>query len=209
VVGQPQALTRIAHGAAAVAVVVALSTALMVTQPAEAQEAPFQPQGSCRDGVPHGAYELHGPRGQLRVAGAFSNGKRTGSFLFWSSNGSRLAQMPFEGDVLSGTLALWYLPGGGVKEARPKLEAAYVKGRLTGPKRSWYPNGSLRTEFQYDNGALTSARAFNETGRALSEGQARALAARDEATDRDYFASLDAIVRRNLPRCTGDRREHA
>ena len=191
--------------------VAGLAAAIAITlSPAQsAQAQAMQAQGSCRDGLPHGAYELHGPSGQLRVAGAFSRGQRTGSFLFWSSSGARLAQLPFEAGELSGTLALWYMPGPGGAAARPKLEAVYARGRLAGLKRSWFPNGALRAELAYDNGVLTGARAFDEAGRAMREQDARALATRDEAADRDYLASLDDIVRQNLPRCTGDRREHA
>ena len=45
--------------------------------------------GSCRDGQPHGRYELRDRRGKLRVAGAFNRGRRTGSFIFWTAAGSR------------------------------------------------------------------------------------------------------------------------
>ncbi len=158
-------------------------------------------EGSCRDGLPHGAYELKGAGGQVRVVGAFSKGRRTGSFLFWSSAGARIAQLPFDDDALSGTLALWYaLPGRGGEPVR-KLEAVYAQGRLSGLKRSWYPDGRLRAEFRYEGGVLTDARAFTESGKAMPDADARAMADRDLRTDDAYFASLDATVRANLPRC--------
>ena len=158
-------------------------------------------EGSCRDGLPHGAYELKGAGGQVRVVGAFSKGRRTGSFLFWSSAGARIAQLPYDDDVLSGTLALWYAtPGRGGEPVR-KLEAVYAQGRLSGLKRSWHPDGRLRAEFRYDQGALTGARAFTESGKAMPDADARAMAERDMRADDAYFASLDATVRANLPRC--------
>jgi antitoxin component YwqK of YwqJK toxin-antitoxin module len=158
-------------------------------------------EGSCRDGLAHGAYELKGAGGQVRVVGAFSKGRRTGSFLFWSSAGVRIAQLPYDDDVLSGTLALWYaMPGRGGEPVR-KLEAVYARGRLAGLKRSWYPDGRLRAEFRYDRGALASARAFTEAGKTMPDADARAMADRDQRTDDAYFASLDAMVRANLPRC--------
>ena len=156
--------------------------------------------GNCRDGQPHGSYQLRNANAQVLVVGAFNKGKRTGSFIFWTSEGSRLAQLPFEDGTLSGTLALWYPPIGG-KEPRPKLEAVFVDHQLSGTKRSWHPNGALRTEVRYEKASLLEARAFGETGRALSMQDARELARRDEADHRAYIGSLEAIVLANLPKC--------
>ena len=158
-------------------------------------------QGNCRDGALHGAYELRGGNGQVRVVGAFSRGKRAGSFLFWSSSGTRIAQLPFDDDILSGTLALWYSPGDRRGEARQKLEAAYVAGKLHGRKRSWYPDGQLRAEYRYDQGALIEARVFTESGKAFDLAEARAQAATDLAMDDRFYATLDEIVRTHRPSC--------
>jgi len=161
----------------------------------------FVVEGSCRDGRSHGAYELRGPGGEVRVVGAFNRGKRTGSFLFWSSSGSRVAQLPYEDDALSGTLALWYPNPDRSGNPKPRLEAVYAGGRLSGIKRSWYPNGRVRAEFRYERETLVDARAFSESGKPLPETEARAIAVRDLLSDQKLYASLDAIVRANLPRC--------
>jgi antitoxin component YwqK of YwqJK toxin-antitoxin module len=161
----------------------------------------FVVEGSCRDGQPHGNYELRDAKGAVRAVGAFNRGKRTGSFLFWSSNGARVAQLPFEEDALSGTVALWWPPSGRDPDEKPKLEAGYAHGRLTGTKRSWYPSGKMRAEARYDNGTLTGTRAYRENGKAMSDAEARALAARDFASDEALYASLLAIVGAHLPRC--------
>ncbi|MBA3505666.1 MAG: hypothetical protein H0T80_07785 [Betaproteobacteria bacterium] len=152
--------------------------------------------GNCREGQPHGAYELKMGNGQLRVAGAFSNGKRTGSFLFWTASGARVAHLPFDDDEINGTVALWYPDK---RDLPPKLEAAYAGGRLHGVKRSWHPNGRIRAEFQYRTGKLLDAKAFDVAGKPLPAQEARALAARDALADASYYASLDQIVRDNLP----------
>ena len=158
-------------------------------------------EGGCRDGLPHGAYELKGAGGQVRVVGAFSKGRRTGSFLFWSTAGVRVAQLPYDDDALSGTLALWYaMPGRGGEPVR-RLEAVYAHGRLAGLKRSWYPDGRLRAEFRYDRGMLVDARAFTESGKPMPDADARAMADRDLGYDDKFVASLDATIRANLPRC--------
>ena len=158
-------------------------------------------EGSCREGQPHGAYELRGPGGQVRVIGAFNKGKRTGSFLFWSPRGVRIAQLPYDEGTLSGTLALWWANGERNADPAPKLEAVYAHGFLSGTKRSWYPNGKVRAELRYERGLLVEARAYSETGKPLSDTDARALAANDLDTDEKFYASLDAIIRAHLPRC--------
>jgi hypothetical protein len=168
-------------------------------------------EGSCRDGAPHGGYELRDAKGQVRVVGAFNRGKRAGSFLFWSSAGARIAQLPYEDDLLSGTLAVWFSGADRTGDPRPRLEAAYVQGRLSGDKRSWFPEGRVRAELRYDNGVLVAARAFGETGKLLPESDARTLAMRDFDADAAYIASLETMVRNNPPRCepASDRLEKA
>lgn len=161
----------------------------------------FAIEGTCREGQPHGSYELRGPGGQVRVVGAFNKGKRTGSFLFWSSRGERIAHLPYDEGALSGTLALWWTNREPTGDPRPKLEAAYAQGFLSGAKRSWYANGRLRAELRYERGQLAEARAYSEAGKPLSDAEARALAANDLATDEKFYASLDAIIRAHLPRC--------
>jgi hypothetical protein len=188
-VGQSARLIRRATGVLALAAAAAVS----------AQE--YAIEGGCREGQPHGAYELRDGSGRVRVVGAFARGKRSGSFLFWSSTGVRIAQLPFDDDTLSGTLALWHTAADRTGEERLKLEAAYVGGRLHGLKRSWYPDGQLRAEFRYDKGSLVDARAFSATGGALDATAARALAATDLAADERYYATLADIVRSHRPSC--------
>ncbi|MCC6194245.1 MAG: hypothetical protein IT518_07225 [Burkholderiales bacterium] len=175
------------------------AVALMLAGSAGAQS--YAVEGSCRDGRPHGNYELRDPGGGLRVAGAFNRGKRTGSFLFWSSAGARIAHLPFEDDVLSGTLALWWPPPAKGAQPPPKLEATYVHGKLSGTKRSWFANGKPRAEFRYEQGTLAAARGVSEAGAALSDADARALAARDLESDEALLASLSALVTQHPPRC--------
>lgn len=192
-VGGPQTLAPLAFAVLA-------SLALQASVPAAAQERLIV-EGNCREGQPHGAYEVRSPGGQARVVGAFNKGKRTGSFLFWSSRGVRIAQLPYDEGVLSGTLALWWAEGERTAEPKQKVEAVYAHGFLSGIKRSWYLNGQLRAELRYERGLLADARAFNEAGKALSNAEARALTAHDLETDEKFYASLDAIIRTHLPRC--------
>jgi antitoxin component YwqK of YwqJK toxin-antitoxin module len=167
--------------------------------PVPAQQ--FRIVASCRDGFPHGAYELRSANGQLRVAGAFNRGKRTSSFLFWTGNGVRVAHIPFDEDQKSGTLSLWYADARPGREPQQKLEAVFSAGQRNGTTRSWHANGRTRTMLRYEHGELVEAQAWTASGVALSESAARDLAARDREDDERYYASLDAIVMSHLPRC--------
>ena len=182
---------------------------LLAAASAAAQD--YTVDASCRDGQPHGSYELRDARGAVRVVGAFNRGRRTGSFIFWNSAGVRIAHLPFDDDALSGTAALWYADKGTHDEPRVKEEAVYTRGKLNGIKRSWYPDGKPRAEFAYEEGALRAALATSESGRPLPESEARALAARDMAADDALYASLLDLVASHLPRCdpAADRLEKA
>jgi len=204
-VGAPPGLMRLAAAIALRASVPLIAAA--VPQWSLAATAGFVVTGSCRDGQPHGAYELRMPDGTLRVAGAFTRGKRTGSFLFWSAAGVRIAHLPYDDDVLSGTVALWYSEGSTRTEPKAKLEAAFANGRHAGSARSWYANGRPRAEFRFDQGVLTEIRAWNAQGAPMPEAEARATVARDEAADEQFYNTLEGIVRDNPPHCEGNRRK--
>jgi antitoxin component YwqK of YwqJK toxin-antitoxin module len=161
--------------------------------------------GQCRSGTPNGGYELRMPDGRLRVVGAFTQGHMTGTFIFWSAAGARVAVLPFDNDSRSGTVAFWYTASDGRIEAGRKLEAPYVNDRLHGIVRSWHPNGIPRADYRYEHGVLSEARAWSDSGTPLADTDAERLAARDAADDEKLYASLVAIVRENLPPCDPDR----
>ena len=203
-VGAPARLTRLAAFALRASLLPLLAASAPWTLAAPAS---YIVSGSCRDGHPHGAYELRMGDGRLRVAGAFNQGKRIGSFLFWSASGARIALLPFDDDAMNGTVALWYLATNAKTEPKPKLEAAYANGLPAGGTRSWYPDGRLRAEFRYDQGVLAEARAWSAKGTALSDAESRAMAMRDKAADEQFYNTLLRIVRDNPPPCEANGRK--
>lgn len=157
--------------------------------------------GACRDGEPNGAYELRMASGQLRVAGAFAKGRRTGTYVFWAENGARVAVIPYDNERKSGTIAVWFSPAVASTDAGRKSEAAYVDDRLHGVKRSWHPNGNPRTDLRYERGELVEARAWDEEGPPFSDAEARVVAERDLATDERFYATLESLVADHRPKC--------
>jgi hypothetical protein len=166
-----------------------------------AAAADYAVRGGCRDGQPNGAYELSSPDGRLRVSGAFAKGRRTGTFIFWSARGARIAAVPFDDDAKSGTVALWYAPAGGGDDGRRKLEAPYRADVPHGERRSWHRNGNPRIVALYEQGRLAEARAWSPEGAPLPDADARAQAEGDLALDATLLAEFDRIVDDNRPPC--------
>lgn len=157
--------------------------------------------GSCRDGQPHGRYELRNGDGALRVAGAFNYGKRTGSFIFWTAAGARVAHIPYEEDVRNGTLATWYDVRRAGGEPPRRFESVWRQGMRDGLTRTWYVDGRHRSETEYARGRQVASAGWTNAGTRLTERAARDLAERDAAAADAYYAELETLVRNHLPRC--------
>jgi hypothetical protein len=144
---------------------------------------------------------LHAADGELRVAGAFNHGRRTGSFIFWDASGSRIGHIPYDDDARNGTLATWFhAPAGGVEPMR-RFESAWQRGVREGLTRTWYRDGHRRTEAEFRRGVVVSALAWSDAGARLPERAARDAVARDAAAADGDYAALEALVRTHLPRC--------
>ena len=173
---------------------------LLVAGAAAAQAPPLFADGSCRDGLPHGRYEVRTTAGALRVAGAFNHGKRTGSFIFWSESGSRIAHIPYDDDARNGTLASWYEARGAGEPPR-RFESTFRHGLRNGLTRTWYRDGRRRTEADLVRGAIVTSVGWSPAGARLSDQAAREAVERDlAAADADH-AELEAMVRAHLPHC--------
>jgi len=179
----------------------AVAVALVAGVDARADAQSYIVAGACRDGQPNGAYELKMPDGRVRVVGAFAKGRRTGTFIFWAANGQRVAVIPYDEDVKSGTVATWYAEAVTRGDLRRKLEASYVRDVLHGLTRSWYASGRLRGEYRYEQGALVEASGWAENGARLQEAEARRMADVDRAAAEKFYADLEQVVAENLPLC--------
>jgi len=155
--------------------------------------------GSCREGAPHGAYELRAADGTLRAIGAYNRGRRTGSFIFWNARGVRVAHVPYDDDAVSGTVALWYAAARSDGTTVQKREAPFTAGRRNGTVRGWHADGRASVEAEYRDGELVAAKAWDGRGRAVSEKDARAAALRDASADDAEFRALEDLVRRHPP----------
>ena len=169
-------------------------------QPASGAETSWTLAAGCRDGLAQGPYELRSDGGQLRVAGAFNEGTRTGSFIFWRANGVREAHVPYDGGRRNGTVATWYDGPVGAEPPR-HFESGWRDGQRDGQTRSWYADGRRRSQTEYRAGALVGTVGWTESGAPLSDAAARALAAHDQGAADAAYARLDALIRDHMPRC--------
>ena len=94
--------------------------------------------GDCHERQPHGPYRLQLVDGPVLVTGSFAEGKKEGVFTFFSTGGTKVAEIPYSGDVKNGTILRWYSEFAYREAAgRPKLEAEYTNDAANGHKRSW------------------------------------------------------------------------
>jgi hypothetical protein len=189
VVGEGTRLTRLL-----------LAALLLATAVRAAAQPVWAVDGGCRDRQPHGRYELR-DHGNLRAVGAFNHGKRTGSFIFWTVDGARVAHIPYDDDIRHGTLATWFAPRSAGGDPPRRFESSWRRGTRDGPTRSWYRDGRPRGESDYAHGQLIAAAAWLETGARVPERTARDIAARDAGIADALHAELEALVRTHLPHC--------
>lgn len=154
----------------------------------------------CRDGRAQGPYQLRDDNGQLRVSGAFNEGTRTGSFIFWRANGARAAHVPYDNGVRNGTLATWYEAPPGDEPPRHS-ESTWRHGVREGQARAWYADGHLRSETEYAAGRIGGSIGWNDAGERLPEDAARELAERNARADDAEYAAADGLVRDHPAQC--------
>jgi hypothetical protein len=177
-----------------------IAASLMATGIAGAQSPTWTVDGNCRDGRPHGPYQLRSGSGQLRIAGAFNEGKRTGSFIFWTADGVRAAHVPYDDDLRNGTVALWY-EGPPGREPPPRFESVWHHGTRDGATRSWYTNGRRRSETDYAGGRIAGTIGWTDTGAPVTDAVAHEMAGHDAGVADAIYASLDALIRDHSPHC--------
>jgi antitoxin component YwqK of YwqJK toxin-antitoxin module len=186
-------------GAARALATLAVACTTALPSGAAPGEASMLVRVACRDGAPNGAYELRSQDGRLRAVGAFAQGHKTGTFIFWTAGGARSAVIPYERDARTGTVALWYTAGG--RETAKRLEAPFRDDVVNGALRSFHPNGAQRVEARYEQGALTAVSAWDARGKPLAEGVARQMATRDLEANGRLLAGFEGQIQHNLPHC--------
>ena len=175
---------------------------------AAARPRPTSSTGTCRDGA--AARRLRAarcPTAGCASLGAFAKGRRTGTFLFWSATGARIAVIPYDDDAQGRHRRALVRAGDAAGASRAASSKPPTSaGVLHGVTRSWHRERQRRGRSIATSAA--SWRALRAAGapsgkRAAPTPSARALArARRRSTDdADRTRSLlePIVARRNLP----------
>jgi antitoxin component YwqK of YwqJK toxin-antitoxin module len=158
--------------------------------------------GDCQDGIRHGSYKLQVVDGPVVATGSFVDGRKHGVFTFYSTGGTKLAEIPYSNDAKSGTIRLWYsefaYPGAA---GTLKLEVEYTSNHADGRRRSWWPSGAKRSTELFRDGSLIQAEAWDEAGARLSRSQAEYLSRDSAQADAKYYRILESEIDAYLPAC--------
>ena len=158
--------------------------------------------GECRDAVRHGSYKLQVIDGPVIATGSFVDGRKHGVFTFYSTGGTKLAEIPYSNDAKSGTIRLWYGEFAYPDAAgRLKLEAEYTRNLANGVKQSWWPSGAKRSTELYRDGSAVQVEAWDEAGASLSRSQSEELSRDSAQADADYYRILESEIDSYPPPC--------
>jgi antitoxin component YwqK of YwqJK toxin-antitoxin module len=157
---------------------------------------------TCIDSLPEGPFQLSRERDNVFFLKAVVfNGKAHGELLSFSSLGDTIAVWNLYNGVLDGTAKMWYLRNGYSEKRQLKLIATYSKGLLHGQKTSWYPNGKIRSEFNYLNDNLIQGILYRPDGNISLTQEMTDQAYEDKRNDMVYLNTILDRIYDNLYYC--------
>lgn len=185
-------------GRIASALLMLIAAGTVSTRAADAKPVPFV-KGTKTAGVYHGPVEIWSSPDVRQAAGECRHGKPEGRWTLWDESGTKVAELTYRDGYFEGAVAFWHGAQAGPR-LRGKLKArgAFVDGQWHGLTRTYWPDGRVRSERTYETDNLIDAQAFDQQGTALSEEEARKVAAADEEMDNALLDALDEYIRRWL-----------
>jgi hypothetical protein len=122
-----------------------------------------------------GAYKTFYPSGAVRETGSFNDKRKTGNWVRFSEDGTKLQQETYLNDLLEGT-SVKFFPNGQASEQR-----TFAGGKLNGKYFAFHGNGKKSEEGDYwDGNKIGHWTTWNETGTVMEEkdyARGRAVAA--------------------------------
>ena len=179
------------------AVIVALSLASCVVPGGGGrEEASYLIRATKAAGQYEGPAEIWSAPGKRLATGRFRAGQPTGTWTFWDSHGTKTVMLEYLNGRQSGSIEMYYgsssFPG---SAGKLKLRGSLQNGLWNGPVTTYSPAGKKLSERRYQGGILVSCHGFDPNGGALNDRQAMEQAEHQSRADRDYFATLDEIIR--------------
>lgn len=167
--------------------------------PAPAAETKPTPivKGSKTAGVYHGPVEIWSSPSVRQATGECRHGKPEGRWTLWDESGTKVAELTYRSGYFDGGIAFWHGAQAGPRlKGRLKCRGAFTDGQWHGLVRTYWPDGRIRSERTYEADTLVAALAFDQQGGALTEEEARKVAAADEQQDNALLDALDEYIRR-------------
>lgn len=180
----------------ALALFLLASAGIIPAQAAEAKPAPIV-KGSKTAGVYHGPVEIWASPSVRQAAGECRHGKPEGRWTLWDESGTKVAELTYRDGYFEGSIAFWHGAQAGPRlKGRLKCRGSFTDGQWHGLVRTYWPDGRIRSERTYETDTVVAALAFNQQGEALTEEEARKVAAADEQQDNALLDALDELIRR-------------
>lgn len=121
---------------------------------------------------PNGEFQIINTENKIIYSGAFLEGKLNGMNISFSHTGDTLSKIKYKNGKLDGNIKLWYSPDF-IKEKcncnenlgnKLKLVTKYSNNELDSMKIHWYPNGQIRSNYNFKNGKLLYAVLYDMSG---------------------------------------------
>lgn len=169
--------------------------------PAHAAETKPPPivKGTKTAGIYHGPVEIWSSPSVRQAAGECRHGKPEGRWTLWDESGTKVAELTYRDGYFEGSIAFWHGAQAGPRlKGRLKCRGSFTDGQWHGLVRTYWPDGRIRSERTYEADTVIAALAFDQQGGALTEDEARKVAAADEQQDNALLDALDEYIRRWL-----------
>jgi hypothetical protein len=115
------------------------------------------------EGRLHGTGRLWYEDGTLKCEEHYNRGALHGPAHYWYPNGVMERELNYQQGFLQGVRRDWYAMLPGVQKI--KQRCVYVRDVLHGPMTSWYPDGKVRVELNFERGRRHGLHKFyNEEG---------------------------------------------
>jgi len=164
---------------------------------AESDKPVPEARGQKLDGKLHGPIEIWTTPEYRQAAGNYYKGEPDGKWTLWDEAGTKVAEITYRMGSFTGTVIMWHNSASGPRmRGKLKMRGSFNDGLWQGSVMSYYPNGKVRCERNYANGEITSAYAYQPSGKAIADKEAMKIALKDEEADNAYVDAVDAFIRK-------------
>jgi len=138
-----------------------------------------------------GSIECRDPDGKLRMAGTFVDGKEDGPWVFYDSQGIKMADLAMKRGSLSGSCTFYYsslAPAGAA--GKIQVEFLFDETGRTGYYSAFYPTGKKMIMAELQGRQVKTAHSWDELGKVDNPATTAAITVKAIASDDQLLADL-------------------